>query len=226
MRNLRKLVLLATTAIAALALPTTTATAQHPGYEHPEGTVELTNEPTGEHCTDFTVEGHQPVGANCTLHATGSFSFFIHTGLSEAQFTACQNEFEAAFNENGEGVIYDQILAPEAGTCGREVCDEAGAGGENHPNIPWGAELFEAPDDGGLKLGYRFCLYAHSDGDEGQVGTVCHIILDVAHVEHAYELSTPPTGALCEELPIEIVGHWVTGLTEEHPDSIETIHLD
>lgn len=235
MRNLHKMMLLAVVTMAALTSSAPTASGQqHPGYHHSIATVELTNESTGQHCSNLILlSGHEPVvGVTCTLHLTsvGAQVLYLHNGLAEVPFSSCSSEFEAVFHGTGEGFIYNHVLAPEGGVCGREPCDEAGAPGEVHENIASPVELFEAFDGSGLKLGVRFCLYAHRVGSEGGAGLVCHVILNVAREEHSYQVSTLAHdgggngGAQCEALPIELVGSWVTDPTAAHPDSIEIVH--
>jgi hypothetical protein len=222
MRNLRKLVLLAMVAIAALAFSASAASAQ---------SVELLNEETGQHCSSFTMSGHDPVGATCTVHATsvGTANLYIHNGTSEVPFSACNNEFEAAFNETGQGYIYNQVLTPEGATCGREPCDEAAP---SHENLAWPATLSEVP--GGLRLHVVFCLYAHNPDpvSEGSAGTNCEVTLNVTtSADHGFAVSSPAGnpatgdgGAPCTGLPIELQGSWVVADTDNHNDGIEVIH--
>lgn len=232
MRGLRNALLVVAAALFMVACSASGASAQN----HPEGTVELSNERTGQHCSDFTVVDHRPVGATCTLHATtasGPLSWFLHNGLSEIQFSSCEGEFEAAFNENGEGVLYNQVLGPEGPVCGREPCDEPGTGEEAHSNLTWPAEIYEDPATGDLKFGFTFCMYPHSAGNEGGATTACRLVLDVITDDvHAYRFSSPPhdpsgNGASpCEGIPVEYEVEWVPSLTEAHPDPIEIAHFE
>ena len=212
---MRKLLMVAMTAVAALAFSASAASAQ---------TVEVENETTGLHCSNFTMVGHDPVGASCTVQAVsvGTANLYQHTGVSEVLFSQCNNNFEAAFNEAGAGFIYNQVLTPEAGACGREPCDEAAP---SHENLAWPAQLSEGPN--GLQLEVTFCLRAHTFNDslEGTAGTPCHVIVDVAtDAGHGFAVSTNGQRP-CRNLPIELEGNWVTQQTPAHPNNMEVTHL-
>jgi hypothetical protein len=232
MRISRKIPLLAAAVIAMLAFAAPGASAQN----HPEGTVELSNERTGAHCSDFTTVNHEPEGATCTLHATTSepLSWFLHNGLAEIAFSQCDGEFEAAFNEDGEGILYHQFLGPEGGACGREPCDEGEGSASPHVNVEWPAEIYEDPVTGDLKFGFTFCMYPHGSGSEGGTPTACRLVLDVIHDGHDYRFTSPPHdgggngAAPCINLNgvIEYEVDWVPSPTEPHPDSIEVAHLE
>jgi len=106
----------------------------------------------------------------------------------------CSNEFEAAFNGAGLGLIYNQVLTPEGGPCGREVCDEGEGSPTPHRNLAWPARVYEAGNNGGLRFKFMFCLNAHSaiGPSEDAAGTSCTFDVAVSKVGHAYEFRTLP----------------------------------
>jgi hypothetical protein len=229
MRNLHKLLLLAIAAVAAFAFSASAASAQG---------VEVLLEDNG-HCSDVVMDNHEPVNATCTVRATGTAELYQHVaGVGEVLFSTCNNVFEAAFNESGAGFIYNQILTPEGGDCGREVCDEIEAPRDDevgHKNLAWPAQLSEAPGVTPLRLAVTFCLYAHNEdpASEGTTGTPCSVNLWVnTDGQHNYEVtSTDPVTsdhqAPCVNLGgiVELEGHWVTGVTPAHPNRFEVVHL-
>jgi hypothetical protein len=235
MRNLRKLLLVMASVVAALAFSASAASAQEP--------VEVSNETTEEHCSDFTMVDHEPVNATCTVRAVSErhSDLWLHEGMIEHIISECDNVFEAAINEDGQGFIYNQVLTPEGAECAREPCDEAATGATPHKNLAWPAEITEV-DDGELNLRVQFCLYAHSeeDEDEGTQGIPCLVDLSLEDENpgpppgHAWEVGTPPIdpehgdgGAPCINLggAVELDGHWLLETNQAHPDSIEIDHL-
>jgi hypothetical protein len=231
MRNIRKLLLFAVGAIVALAVAPAVASAQ---------SVEVYEE-TGGHCDDVVMVHHEPVGdPDCSVHAeteeNTTADLFLHDGMVETLISECENEFEAAFDEDGHGWIYHQVLTPEAPSCGREPCDEAETSEEPHQNKAWEAQLSEAGPNTQEEENLRvtFCLYALDSEDEGFEGTPCTVDLHVNQVDHAFEVETPPHnpaghgGAPCINLggAVELEGHWLTSApTEDHP-GFEVHHLD
>ncbi|NLT07390.1 MAG: hypothetical protein GXY03_13925 [Solirubrobacterales bacterium] len=224
---MRKLLLLAAAAIAAFAFSASAASAQG---------VEVSVE-GGDHCSNFTMVDHEPVGATCTVRALSErpAHLWLHNGMAEVLFSECSNEFEAAFNEAGQGYIYNQILTPEGGICGREPCDESASGTPPHKNLAWPATLSEV--DPNLILTVTFCLYAHSNdpATEGQPGTPCAVALQVTDEgTHDWEVGTPAIdasgngGAPCTNLggAVELDGHWLVTPNENHPDTFEVTHLE
>ena len=228
MRNIRKLLLLAFAAIAAMAFVPSVASAQ---------TVELERE-QGGHCPAVvTLVNHLPSDEGCSIHAITepgtTADLFQHTGVAEAPFSTCENEFEAAFDENGHGYIYDQVLS-EVGACGREPCDEAETGATPHRNHAWEAQINEAgpPDAGEETIRVTFCLYPHNPtGGEGTTGTPCTVDLHVNQIEHDYEVESGDVDnheSPCINLGgiIELEGHWVTTPATPSHRGFEVHHLD
>ena len=226
MRNVRKLLLLAVAAIVAMAFAPSVASAQ---------TVELEKE-TGGHCPDSVeVVNHVPDDLDCSIHATTepgtTADLFQHTGTSEVPFSQCENEFEAAFDEDGFGYIYDQVLTPEGGTCGREPCDESETSATPHRNFEWPAQIREVAAGEEL-IEVTFCLTAHNPTTgEGTAGTPCTVHLHVNRVGHEYEVESGDGvdnhESPCENLGgiIELEGHWVTSPAGGGHDGFEVHHL-
>jgi hypothetical protein len=230
MRNLHKLLLLASVAVAAFAFSVSAASAQ--------SGVEVLLEDNG-HCSNVVMDNHEATSASCRVEATGTAELYQHVaGVGEVRFSVCDNQFTAAFDESGAGFIYHQVLTPEGSSCGREVCDEAeapGGGEPGHENLAWPAQLSEAPGVTPLRLAVTFCLYAHNadPASEGSTGTPCSVNLWVnTDGQHNYEVTStnPVTGdheAPCVNLDgiVELEGHWVTAVTPGHPNRFEVVHL-
>lgn len=231
MRNLRKLLLVMASVVVALTFSASGASAQ---------AVEVSNETTGVHCSDFMMVNHEPVGETCTLRAESERNsiLVLHNSVVETPFSSCHNIFEAAVNGDGLAYIYNQELTPEGGTCGREPCDESAEGATPHKNIEWPAEIREVAEDQ-LRLHVVFCLYAHNPdpASEGTAGTPCEVLLNLedeaAPDGHEWEVGTPPMdpdgngGAPCINLggAVELSGHWLLQRNEAHPDSVIIEHL-
>ena len=233
MRNTRKLLLLAFGLIAAMALVPSVASAQN---------VELERESGGD-CPAVTAVGHLPSAlGGCTIHAVTepgtTADLYQHVaGVGEVPFSQCSNEFEATFNAAGVGFIYNQVLTPEGGACGREVCDEAEGQPNPHRNIEWAARISEPTATSGERINVTFCLYQHSAvaTSEGTTGTPCQVDLATSRVGHAYEVRTLPInpalnqhGSPCINLggAVELVGHWVSSPSTPRHRGFMVHHLN
>ncbi len=232
MRYLRKLSLLAVMAMAAMAFMASTASAQE--------SVEVRLEPAAgndTHCQAAGTFHHLPSTGNCRVRAVSESNllFFEHTGVTETLFTSCATVFEAVFNEDGVGAIYNQVITPEGAACGTEPCEEGEGQSNGHRNLVWPAELSEPV--GGVnqeRLEVDFCLYDHDavGSSEGTAGTICNVTLIVTRVVHAYEISSAAHDGLgngatpCVNLggAIEFEGHWITQTNAAHPNLFELIH--
>jgi hypothetical protein len=195
--------------------------------------VVLTNETTEEHCSEFTLEDHRPVGATCTLHVVGSLDLYAHLGISEVLARPCDTEFEVAVNEGGGGYIYHQVLTPEGGFCNQEPCDEAEGGSSPHMNLGWPAVIAEPFGAAGREtMTMTFCIYPHNSdpGSEGSAGTTsCQLELEMTTVGHTHEFAPagPDGTAPCVNAPaLEVSAHWVTQQTANHPDNVELAHVE
>lgn len=124
MHAIRKLVLLCTIAIAAIAIAASTASAQ-------ETPVELVN-PAGNHCDP------------CLVHAVGNSSVVIIMGGMPIVLTECNDEVEMELWEDGTGHI-TQYTTTGGAACRHARCNGVGepqsetewpisASGETGPN--------------------------------------------------------------------------------------------
>jgi hypothetical protein len=212
MRLARNLFLLAATAIAMLAFATPAANA-----------IEVTDEPTGNHCTEVsTDEGQQNamhiVSGGCEVHATTEPNTTANLighfeDASEVTISECENEFNARLHESGNGLIYNQQLI-EMGACGLVACDEA-----NGEKIPWPANLMEFGAIEALQV--TFCVRGSSQ-EEGAQGNPCTVFIPlVVGPDHEYEFTTiapgptlphstgAPLQSRCSQnAAISLTGHW------------------
>ena len=226
MHRMTKLIAVVVGTVAALVLGASAASAQ---------TVELERE-QGGHCPAVvTLVNHLPSDTGCSIHVITepgtTLDLFQHNGVSEVPFSGCELEFEAAFDENGHGYIYDQVLTPEGGACGREPCDEAEP---SHRNWAWEVQIDEAgpPGAGEETIRMTFCLYPHSSqaGSEGTAGTNCTVDLHVNRIEHEYEIETGDgdhtSGCINLGNIIEWEGHFVSTPSTPRHRGFEVHHLD
>lgn len=113
MRNLRKLLLLAVMACAAMAFAAPSAFATFP--------VEVTDA-DGIHCGPVSVVDHS-VSGGCEVHVVsdGNISLISHrAGMGEVIVNDCLNEYTLNIDENGEGWIHAISLTGGVG-CGTNV---------------------------------------------------------------------------------------------------------
>ena len=117
---MRKLLLVAAAAIAAMALSASTAAAINP--------VEVVD--NGVHCGFIDASEHEATGG-CHLQALsiGDIHLEIHTWGMETTGPACENDFEVRLDENGEGYVQHFAIFPGETECGTGVraCNEAEA---------------------------------------------------------------------------------------------------
>lgn len=222
-------------AVAAMALVPSWASAQE--------SVELRQE-TGEHCpSEVNDVDHLPSDVACSINAEQvvgtTLDLYQHVmGVGEVRFTQCRSHFEGAFNENGQGYLYDQIIEEDA-VCGREPCEESEypPSPNPHRNLAWPAQISEAGPTGTEEetLRMTFCLRVHSNlpREEQPTGTPCTLDLQVERSGHDYLIRTPPDvpsgqgGAPCINLGgvVELEGRWSAGPGDGHP-SFEVHHLN
>jgi hypothetical protein len=233
MSGSRMLLLVTMLVTASMALMASAATAQH--------TVEILKEgeSDNESCGPFAMSEHRPIEGDCTVQFSGVLEIYNHSGLAEVLISECEYEFEAVFNSIGFGYIYDQVLTPEGGTCGREPCDEGpsglGPGTVIHRNLAWQAQINES-EVGGFTEAVRvvLCLRAYSSdpATEGTPGLPCVLDFGLETAGHDAELATPPDfqgngGAPCINFldVIEFEGSLATEANENHPNDLEVVHL-
>lgn len=227
MRNVRKLLLLALGLIAMAAMLPSVASAQ----ESVELYEEISPGVIGNHCPTVVADDHHlPSNAHCSINAESvagtTADLYQHVaGVGEIRFSQCVNHFEGAFDENGEGYVYDQVLEESAG-CGRQPCDEAEDSDHPHRNRMWRAHLNEVtgPAVEEEQLTVTFCLTPHG-AVEGSAGTPCTVNLHVERLGHSYFIRTAPDvpsgqgGSPCTNIPgdiIELEGRWNAGPGDGH----------
>jgi hypothetical protein len=216
MRNVRKLMLLAVTALAAMAFAATSASAQ---------TLEITNEAGGAHCSAVSLSGTD-VNGGCLTHATSEANIELrkHVFGIESHITSCNNEFAGRVSEDATGYIFEQVLS--GASCTRQACKPAGEG------TPWAASGSEGSFlEGEEFLTTNFCVEPVGGGtdetceidvplDDGTAGN------HVQEYGHASEMSSHGiTGFRCE-----LTGHWIseTGGTHDGDPEQEGVisHID
>jgi hypothetical protein len=146
MRNARKLFLLAVTALAALAFSATSASAQ----------VEVESTVEEGHCSVVTIneETGLPEGG-CQAHVVNSsatIDLLRHTSVGEAVSTACQNEYDLAIGEDGEGYLFNQNISTGTG-CGTAVAACVTGGVQE----PWHVQI-EEDGPGSEEAHVEICL--------------------------------------------------------------------
>jgi hypothetical protein len=188
MRYARKLVLLALTAAATMALTTQSAQA-----------LEITTEATGVHCSSIMPVGAEPFithgtgsgGCPFRLHSVGTVEVSVFGQMTECNFT-----LEGRSNELGEGYFYFVALT----NCSPSVtrpCDANNDGVmENwifHLNAESGTNAFEV----------RLCLTMNGFTSN------CHLFLDIAEpTPHRYRFSTGGVHRNCEQFGVSIRATW------------------
>lgn len=101
MRISHKLMLLAVTALAAMAFGASSASAQ----------VEVLDEAASAHCNP------------CTGTVTGSTTLETHLFGSEQTQSQCSDSFDVVVDEAGTGTLHNQVLTGP--NCTRQACDSA-----------------------------------------------------------------------------------------------------
>lgn len=195
MRLARKLALLATMAIAALALTATSASAQ----------IEVIDTNSQQHCS--------PGPVHCEVLAHGEVGTVIQAHLlsgPEVTTSVCEDEFEAEINEDGEGQIEHQILT--GASCPNKPCEATSQiSGDGHP---WPVHLREDPVTGEESLAVHFCLEPAGGGTQSECEINVHLD-ETAPSDYEFVAgdetctgNTPPAGVRA----IEVTGEWhITG---------------
>jgi hypothetical protein len=198
MRTASKLLLLCATAVLAMALTASSASATGP--------VEISNEATGEHCNP------------CSVILEGESTISVETPRIPVSF--CENTFEAEIYEDGEGHVTQYTNANHTGgTCGTDKCNGIG---EPTAETEWPFHIEEVGDE--FSLGIRFCLDSKAnpnnpgahcdlntqDGDETDPGS--HHYIGSAVDQHCPAINRVINGSL--ELHNDSPNH----------DAIEILH--
>jgi len=203
MRIARKLALLTVMALAAMAFAASSASA--------DSSVTVNDEQTGDQCDP------------CLVHAVGESSL---TAFHFIRISQCEDEFVAAIESDGSGVIHDYTNVDDGGPgCTRQNCNEiAPIPNEEIGESEWPISSEETgPNAGEMEI--DFCL--DDDSDPDALGT--HCLADVAvtestTVEHHYsfavnqECTTPSA-------PVRVTGNWETeGPIATEGTDIEIVH--
>ena len=199
----QRLTLLCATAIAAMALTATNATATEPITVAEEGAAVCAPAP-------------------CTIHVVGEFGFRAFHAFT---ISTCESEFFADINANGTGEItqWTGINHPVDGPCTREMCtDPDPAGDPEH----WPIEGTEETGENETLMLVEFCLTptASHGSPETRCEVPIHITEEPTNNHHYFfdlffECDISGT-------PVEVAGNWET--EEIHnpaeEDEIEIVH--
>ena len=157
MRIARKLMLLATMAMAAMALMAPSASATDPN-------IQIVDE-SGTPCPGVqrdAPESAHTVSGGCFIHAEGEVRYFLHIFGIESTEAICRVEFEGRIQANGEGYITavtETPHPPEDEQCNDATVEECTEAQSNvHGNeFPWhgtGEEI----DTGVVEAHFDVCL--------------------------------------------------------------------
>lgn len=213
------MLLLALVALASAAITAPTAFAQSNPENHE--TLDVTREPSGDHCPAITKPTQHTTAGGCLIHVASSGEYEIrkHVFGIESHITKCNLEFWIRFNEDAEGYIIHQVMTGPS--CPREPCREAG----QPERTPWpahGDELHKSTVPKAGETGLTSSIAGHR---EILTTNRCISTLDMSTNEsceidipfnqtattHEYEF-----GDAVAEMPshgitgfrCEIVGHW------------------
>jgi hypothetical protein len=182
MRLARKLFLLATMIVAALALSASAASAQvHVEQEHGIGD----NEPCAE------------IGCHFEVKAEVAIPLVLQTAGGPVTLSNCEVHLETRVGEDGTGTVTRITLTnttpPSNPGCTRTACDTAGG-----VVTPWPLSIAEAA--GVETVETTFCLRTIASGPGG-AGTMCDVHLPWNdNGSHQYEIGNNATYS-CENLP-------------------------
>ena len=205
MRLARKLAILTAMAMAAMALTATSASA-----------VEVSSEPGGVHCTATVLMSNHSVEGGCKIRAVSEEETKVQAQIAPGVWftvSSCEDQFEAAMGESGEGYLYNATTSGHAAgdPCTRTQCDEGEAGATPHAKMPWHLRLNST-----TSMEVRFCLRTNNTA-EGTAGTTCHTNVAVSiSPTHRYEFSAKPS--VCENnTNLRVIGHWNQVVDAAHP---------
>lgn len=169
MRISTKLLLLATMAIAAIAMATAPALAQEPlVHPQPDGGLTATFEPGGVPCPNVAPSPAPPLSptataGGCRIHASGANIVLVaHVFGIESVDGTCNIEFDARLDGQVEGYLtHMEMTQGSQGTCTRRPCGAA----EPHPpseGRAWSAFGRETAV-GQRALTFLMCLWVRGD---------------------------------------------------------------
>lgn len=203
MRLVRKLTLLATLAIAAMALMAPTAFGQEPLMHDQNPQLQAGTEPGNNPCPAVVAHGGGVVEGGCRLHITGTgIQFIVHmAGGAEAITSTCNIEFVARMDSAVEGFLTHVEMADSGGfECHRRPCGFLMVGDEGRP---WG--FFAREVGAGVeRLVALLCV-------RDQMGNEAHCEVDLGltqPVDHRYTIASAAGGSTCHGAPREINGSW------------------
>jgi len=206
----RKLMLLVSMAMAAMAFAVPSASGQ---------TLEATSETTGEHCSAVTVVGHTPEGG-CPIHAMseGGVIIRMHVFGIESTVTTCDEEIHGVSDGDTNGYGFSQVISGNG--CGREPCEEPDGSQE-----VWPAQGNEGSTHAGFDASARVSICVATTPDMNETRCSADIPWrETGEESHQFE------GGESSEMPgigtagnrCEVIGHWLT----ESPDTdLELSHL-
>ena len=208
----RTLAILTAMTMAAMALTATSASA-----------VEVSLEPSSNHCSTVTLMSNHSVEGGCRVRAISEKETLIQVQLTPGVWfaiSACEDQFEAAIGENGEGYLYNAITTGhESGTqCTLSQCDEGVNENNPHAKKPWHLRLNST-----TSMEVRFCLRTKTLA-EGTTGPICHTNIDVNDTisfPHNYEFratgATTSSGVCENNTNLRVIGHWNQVVDQAHP---------
>ncbi len=212
MRLSRKLVLIAATALAAMAMAAGSASAQ-------EEPVNVFNEPSGTPCSF--------AAGNCFHHVVGVSVLTTHVFGAESQASGCNDEFVARLDANGTGTIPTYTNDAPTFPCTRIKCNGVGeAPAEATWPVTNTGEYTAASQTLDGHLTVRLCL--DHVLDPNSIGVHCTAEIDFdATATHRYRFTAVnehcPLGIPGVEL--EIDGTWNTEATPGPGQAhIEIVH--
>ena len=182
MRIARKLALLLTMAIAAMALAATTASADE--------AVGVVDEATGNPCAP-----------TCTIHVAGESSLSAFHVITVSN---CTDEFTATLDANGNGEVDTWDGVDDASACTREQCTDS-SGAREH----WPISTEEIADDT-VELGAEFCLSPRNGDMSDAAKARCDvdaIIVEHNDPNHDYEIDLSHECNIGGN-PVEVHGDW------------------
>lgn len=195
MRLARKLFLLAVTAVAALALTASAASAQLTvSEEHTAG---------NQACTAVNKVGHVVTGG-CHIEVVSTEHIPLVAFVPQrVVLSNCNVHLEARINATGGGWVTAAVLTdevpPASPPCTRAPCDEA-----NGTFRPWPLQIVEHAA-GDEEVEATFCLRLGNlfGGAPGDPGSQCEVHLEYTQTaSHDIEIGHHPSGAeLCEVSP-------------------------
>ena len=200
------LLLLVLTALAAIALSATTASAQ---------LIEVHHEGTGNHCGDTVVVDHEADG-ECLIAAHDVQSPHLPfpgvlLSAGGQTLSACHWEFEGYVGEDGSGsithqsltdVVFPPILPPD--TCQITPCVEAGSSQE-----PWPLQVRE---EAGVET-MRFTWCVNNMG--------CTIDVTIVQMGHHYNFRAEDSPCL-EGTGLEFTARWESEPAPNETNETET----